>query len=399
MDVGVGIRERIFGYYIITVDKAFIKNAASLVLKLGICATIFADGCLCVGIKDSHRFLKAAPKEWITHISKPRGLYGVILSYRHCIGAAIGCVFALFFYIFLGSLVWDVRIEGNSQVNDTKIVAALEEVGFGVGSIFPFVDIGKTETELLTLVDEISWVSINRKGTVAYVVVKERAYTDTQDKGEENGYCDIVAKSDGVIYSITVKSGTPLVKVGDTVKAGQVLIGGYIDMDGKVTPTRAEGEILAECSGEISVFVTEKEEKKSEFVGEYIGARLKIFKFCINLFKNSGKIENECDIIEDEEVYMLFGRYRLPISFTRVYTLGRENLLTEYSESEMTEIAAERMKRVMSSFLASGEIVKLRSLGEFCEGGYRLTNHIVYLDRIGIEKIITQDVIEERSSD
>ena len=64
----------------------------------------------------------------------------------------------------------------------------------------------------------------------------------------------------------------------------------------------------------------------------------------------------------------------------------------------MTEIARERIKRVMSSYLASGELVKLRSLGEFCEGGYRLTNYLVYLDRIGIEKIITQD-IEEKSSD
>lgn len=398
MVVGVGIRERIFGYYIITLDKVYIKNAASLIIKLGICATISAEGYLLIGIKDSHRFLKTAPKEWITHISKPHGLYGVILSYRGCVGAVVGCVFALIIYIFLGSLVWDVRIEGNSRVGDSQIVAALEDVGFGVGSIFPFVDIGKTETELLSLVDEISWVSINRKGTVAYVVVKERASTDTPTKEEESGYCDIVAKSDGVVYSITVKSGTPLVKVGDTVKAGQVLIGGYIDIDGKVTPTRAEGEVLAECFGEISVFVSEKEEKQGEFIGEYIGSKLKIFKFHINLFKNSGKIENECDIINDEEVYMLFDRYRLPISFTRVYTLGRESSLIEYSESEMTEIARERMKRVMSSYLASGELVKLRSLGEFCEGGYRLTNYLVYLDRIGIEKIITQD-IEEKSSD
>lgn len=398
MVVGVGIREAIFGYCIITIDKCYIKNAASLIIKLGLCATVSSDGRFCIGIKDSRIFLNTAPKEWIIHVSEPCGLYGAIISYRRCVGAVVGCIFALIIYLFLSMLVWDVRIEGNKELSDSQIISALEDVGVGVGSVFAHIDIGKAETDLLSLVDELSWVSINRKGTVAYVVVKERERADSPQEGQSSMYCDIVAKSDGVIYSMTVKSGTPLVKVGDTVKAGQTLIAGYIEMDGRITPTRAEGEILAERYGEISVFVEGKEERKTEFVGEYMGLKIKIFNFYLNILKNSGKIENKCDIIEDEEVCMLFGRFRLPITITRIHSLVRMTSIVEYSKTEMTEIAGDRIKSLMPSYLASGEIVKLRSQGEFCDGGYRLTNYLVFLEQIGAEKSITQN-IEERQSD
>ena len=95
---------------------------------------------------------------------------------------------------------------------------------------------------------------------------------------------------------------------------------------------------------------------------------------------------------------MLFGRFRLPITITRVHSLVRMTSIVEYSKTEMTEIAGDRIKSLMPSYLASGEIVKLRSQGEFCDGGYRLTNYLVFLEQIGAEKSITQN-IEERQSD
>lgn len=59
-------------------------------------------------------------------------------------------------------------------------------------------------------------------------------------------YCSIVSDKEGVIVKITAKNGTQIANVGDIVKKGSLLIGGWIE--GKYTGTRyvhSEGEILA----------------------------------------------------------------------------------------------------------------------------------------------------------
>lgn len=59
-------------------------------------------------------------------------------------------------------------------------------------------------------------------------------------------YCNIVANKKGMVTKITANSGTAIVKVGDIVEKGDILIGGY--MEGKYTGTRyvhAKGKVEA----------------------------------------------------------------------------------------------------------------------------------------------------------
>jgi len=51
-----------------------------------------------------------------------------------------------------------------------------------------------------------------------------------------NEYCNIVAKKNAKITKITATNGTSLVKAGDEVTEGSILIGGW--MEGKYTGTR-----------------------------------------------------------------------------------------------------------------------------------------------------------------
>ena len=53
---------------------------------------------------------------------------------------------------------------------------------------------------------------------------------------------------DGFIVSATVTRGNFLCRVGQSVKAGQVLISGYTDCGICIQATRAEGEIYAQTS-------------------------------------------------------------------------------------------------------------------------------------------------------
>ena len=60
------------------------------------------------------------------------------------------------------------------------------------------------------------------------------------------GTGDVVAASDGLIQRITTYAGTPAVKAGDFVKAGQTLIRGEErGKDGTAHPVQARGEVIA----------------------------------------------------------------------------------------------------------------------------------------------------------
>ena len=53
---------------------------------------------------------------------------------------------------------------------------------------------------------------------------------------KQDEYCNIIADKDGQIVKITANNGTKIVKEGDIVKKGSIIIGGW--MEGKYTGTR-----------------------------------------------------------------------------------------------------------------------------------------------------------------
>ena len=87
---------------------------------------------------------------------------------------------------------------------------------------------------------------VNTSGCVATVSVRER--TDPEVTEQDSAVSNIVASRDGFIVSATVTRGNFLCRVGQSVKAGQVLISGYTDCGICIQATRAEGEIYAQTS-------------------------------------------------------------------------------------------------------------------------------------------------------
>ena len=84
---------------------------------------------------------------------------------------------------------------------------------------------------LLSQIPELAWVGIRLEGTRVVLEVAEREIV-LQD---QNLPGDVVAAKSGLIEQIIPLVGLPLVKEGDTVVAGQVLISGrphYYDETG-----------------------------------------------------------------------------------------------------------------------------------------------------------------------
>jgi hypothetical protein len=236
------------------------------------------------------------------------------------------------------------------------------------------------ENEFLKLYDDVSWININRRGTVAYVSVieKEKENFDISNIL----YSNIVAAYDCVIDEVTVKSGTAMVKPGDSVKKGDLLI---LGANAKGDFCRAEGQVIGRVSDTLTVNVDRVYEKRYIASNKIHEVNINIFKISINIFKTYGNLTNECDIIEDVKEYSLPNGASLPFSITLRYLPSYECEARSYSDEELVSLAKDRLSLETALMLAESDLVKISTDGEFTDDGYRMWSNIVYLTDVGRE--------------
>lgn len=130
--------------------------------------------------------------------------------------------FLIVTYLYVKTLrVADINISGVSSLSEERIESFLNKQNIGIGSWIYEYDCSKAELMLNNQFDEIIWSSIGIQGNVLSVDIREA--TKSYDK-EEQACRSIIASSDAVIYSIITRRGTPLVKAGDVVLRGDVLV-------------------------------------------------------------------------------------------------------------------------------------------------------------------------------
>lgn len=143
---------------------------------------------------------------------------------------------AILFFILLNilsSYVWFVEVTGTKEYSSDKIRSIAREHGLRPGISREKVDLKAVETGILLNTPEIAWVGINLTGTRAVIEVVEKNFAKPEDKSPAH----IFAAKDGVITEVIALVGQPVVKKGDTVKRGDLLIKGIsAEQQQPVTP-------------------------------------------------------------------------------------------------------------------------------------------------------------------
>lgn len=163
---------------------------------------------------------------------------GIIKRYGLIAGAAVFITSVALYSL----CVFGTEIKGNENVKDETILNAIYSGGVKFPIILKEPNIDAIKTELLKI-DGISGAEVTRNGAKLFInILESQPGTDIED----TRIADIVATEDGVITSVVTVSGTPLVKAGDAVRKGDVLIAGYIvDAEENKVPVRAAGEVYA----------------------------------------------------------------------------------------------------------------------------------------------------------
>lgn len=134
----------------------------------------------------------------------------------------ISIIIASFFFIFLSTRVWDVKINGTYQEINASIIRQLEDFKIKKGAMKPnFKKLKEIENELYTNNEkQIEWIELTIKGSRLYVnYVKRRIAPEIKDtKGK------LYASKDGIIAKINISKGNVLVKENQFVRKGDLLV-------------------------------------------------------------------------------------------------------------------------------------------------------------------------------
>ena len=352
------------------------SEVADLLLKNGICAKFDTDGSFVLPLRRVRRAKGILVGCRGLCVSGVQGVPGFFLRYRRRYGVFFALLLLFLFFAFSGGRVWDVRIEGDGEIPSAAVTEELAAVGLTPGVKFSDLDFSALETELLRRSPRVAWLNINRRGNVAYVKVASRAQVP---KKEQTGtYANIVADEDALIEEITVRLGTETVRVGDTVRKGDLLISGI--GGGLVS---AEGSVRGRVKRTVEVTVPYTESVVVHGERKSLALSVNFFGFSLNILKIYGNPPPGCDIIEETEHLTLFGLVRLPIVIRRTVGVSRTETHRSYTADECAKIAAARLSSLVRRELSDGDLLKIRTGGAFTEEGYSMYAEITEVREIG----------------
>ena len=304
------------------------------------------------------------------------------VTHRHGILAG-----ALIFFAALGffsSFIWEVDISGNRTTPTAEIVQVLGDLGLRPGAFPLLVNTRLIEQQALLRLPDLSGITINIRGCDAQVEVRERAYPP--DIVPENIPCDVKASRTGQVIDLQTFTGQAMIRDGDTIQAGEVLISGVIqDKNGVVHMVHASGVALARTSRDLSVTVSYRGENVTE-TGRVCRLRtLELFNFQIPLYLRAPKGNFRVSVATQK--LSLAGRI-LPFALrTRVFREIRTEPVT-YTREQAAALAAKELADREKTELAGVRILSRSDDPQTADDHYTLIVHYTCEEDIALQEAV-----------
>lgn len=292
-----------------------------------------------------------------------------------------GMVLIVALALFLPTRVLFIQVEGNAAIPTRLILEGAERCGITFGASRREVRSEKMKNALLQTIPELQWAGINTSGCTAVISVRER--TEPEEQTQKSGVSSIIAARDGVIHEMTVLKGNPVCKVGQAVKAGQVLVSGYTDLGICIRATHAEAEIFAETQRSMTAIIPSIYVRRGGFTRQEKKYSLLIGKKRINFYKGSGISDASCDKMYSEYYLTLPGGFRLPLAIAvEEWTYYDQTAIT-MDESTAGEMLADFSADYLTRLMVAGQINARSEMLTQTDGAYHQHGTYACLEMIG----------------
>ena len=270
----------------------------------------------------------------------------------------LGAVVSVFLLMFYTSYIWDVHFEGNEKWTDEVLLQFLEQEHITPAMPKAKIDCSEIVRKIRQNYDDIVWVSASIDGSRLNIQIKENEDTFREVQKEEKP-CDLIAERDGVITKIVTRSGVPMVHEGDSVKKGDLLVSGRIEVcnDAKEVVgyqyQQADADIRADTqtvyADEISTYYEKKhyqKEKRIQFFTEFKNWECKIGSIQ-NSFLNSEKylMKRQITLGENFHLPVFYG-----VKVVKSYQIEKKR----YTNKEIQKKLSENFEQFSDEFEEKG---------------------------------------------
>ena len=163
-------------------------------------------------------------------VKTKRGLPFLLQNALYRRGFLLGMVICYAFLIYMSGCIWEIKFDGNRYHTDDSMKTYLTDVGIRYGYRMNHIDAEELELMIRKQYEDVAWCSVQKDGCRLTITITE-SQLNLENQNETlspNEGIAIVADRDAVISHLVTQEGEAMVKIGQSVKEGEVLINGYI---------------------------------------------------------------------------------------------------------------------------------------------------------------------------
>lgn len=290
------------------------------------------------------------------------------------LGILLGFILSIFLLIICNQFILNIRIYGNDKIKAVELVEFLNQNKIGNFTAKNFIDNDKLEFLIMQNFDEISMVSIIKKGTSLIINIKEKVLNSET----EGDYKNIVSTCNGRLTYVKLIDGTLKKKEGDLIKEGDILVESYyLDSKGNKSQIKPKAEFKIEVWLEEKIIHYER-----TIVTEYTGREMKfrtVSLFGLELFNNH--INNTYENYETKENYTRIENTFLPliIKYTTVKELHFFERYMPFAEIKNNLMEESKQKALQK--LNNNDIIKDERCTITQGTGFTVVSYLVIVDK------------------
>ena len=386
------ILRRVGGYVEWTAEGGFPERFINLCAQAGI--TIWntrRDGIAlggCCMAKDYARLRPVARRSGMRMRLKKRiGLPFLCYRYRLRWGLPIGVAIYLLLLQHLSGYIWSVEVSGNSAVSDETIVSALETLQVSPGERICDLNVSDIQLQSLKRLPELSWITVNMEGSVAHVEVAERKEPDADRLSKIPA--NVKASGDGIILSMEVYEGDALVKPGDAVAEGMLLVSGVRTTALGDYMTRAQAKIMAQTTRVLQVTVPFEEEQWQTTDRVIVRPTWHLFG-CRIPWYDSGEIVGHYTVTTHSHM-LTVGERTLPVGVSHTYYTEQVPITVHYTEQQAESLAWKRLMEQETALSESAEILSRHEQSERVGDAWQITVTYECIEDIAVCEELVSD--------
>jgi similar to stage IV sporulation protein len=247
------------------------------------------------------------------------GLSFFLIKIKNRVALLLGVLLFGSIIYYLSTFVWNIEINTEQYISPYELRNQIK--GFGVipGLRKKNIDVYAIENKILRSNDEIMWVKARIEGVKLKVDVKERQSPPIIIMDATP--CNLIANKEGIVVRVFTTEGTAMVKSGDTIQKGDLLVKGEQGKEGSEYTVHAQGEVIAQTfyeeTREVPLYNKSRIKTWNSISNLYIKiANKKIYlKNSLITYANYDKIENNSRFIK-KEIYYEVEEKNIPVDAT-----------------------------------------------------------------------------------